>query len=115
MIPDRSALLDDLTAAPTDGADALVCALRADRRRRTRRQAVAATAVGFVAIATAIGLLTHELPIPSPIGEPSRTPDLTQSELLDSFGDQPVALVVWPDGRQQLLAIASPPIGSTPR
>jgi hypothetical protein len=34
---------------------------------------------------------------------------LTENELLDSFPeDQPVALVTWPDGRKQLLAIARP-------
>ena len=30
---------------------------------------------------------------------------MSESELLDSFGEQPVALVKWPDGRQALIAI----------
>jgi hypothetical protein len=44
-----------------------------------------------------------------------RSAMLTRDELLDSFGDQPVALVTWPDGRQQLLAIARAPVRSTVR
>jgi hypothetical protein len=35
---------------------------------------------------------------------------LTEHELLDSFGDQPVALVTMPDGRKRLLSIRRPPV-----
>jgi len=48
---------------------------------------------------------TQPLPTPAPL-----SPD----ELLDAFGDQPVALVTYPDGRQQLLAILRPPSHNTP-
>ena len=33
------------------------------------------------------------------------TTAMSESELLDSFDEQPVALVKWPDGRQALIAI----------
>jgi hypothetical protein len=108
MKPDTSTLLDELTGSNGESTDSLVRALRALRRRRAQRRSAAAGALGIVA--AALGLrLVRESPAPHTAVEPAGSPMLSQNELLDSFGDQPVALITWPDGRQQLLAIARPP------
>ncbi|RFC48698.1 MAG: hypothetical protein DVB22_002833 [Verrucomicrobia bacterium] len=56
-------------------------------------------------------------PSPSPLfPSAALLPPRCSDELLDAFGDQPVALVTYPDGRQQLLAVLrSPSRNSAPR
>jgi hypothetical protein len=116
MNPDALSLLDDLTAARGDAGEGLIKALRQHRHRRTQRRALAAGAIAVAAIAAGIRFLPHES-APSHVVtiEPRLSSMLTESELLDSFGDQPVALVTWPDGRQQLLAIAHAPLPGATR
>ena len=107
MNPDTT-LLDDLTAARSDVAGKLITALQARSRRLAKARGLAAAVIIIALIA---GVLRdppqekHAVAVTSP----SRSIMLTQNELLDSFGDQPVALVTWPDGRQQLLAITRRP------
>ena len=110
MNPDTTTLLDELTATRSADADTLITALRVRRRHRAqlRTLTVSALLVAFVA-----GVL-HFRPREKPVivttpGEAPPSTMLTKNELLDSFGDQPVALVTWPDGRQQLLAITHRP------
>jgi hypothetical protein len=110
MKPDTFSLLDDLTAAGNDSGEALIRALHRHRRRKTRRQALVFSALSVATLAAGIRFLPRESPPPTLVAEPVRSPILTQSELLDSFGDQPIALVTWPDGRQQLLTIARAPL-----
>jgi hypothetical protein len=109
MNPDTSTLLDELTGSSCDSTDSLVQALHALRRRRARRRAAVAGALGLVAFAPGLRLF-RESPAPLTSVEPAGSPMLSPNELLDSFGDQPVALITWPDGRQQLLAIAHSPV-----
>ncbi len=109
-------LLDSLTA-PTSSADHLVAtARRLAYRRQTLREGLAAAAI--LAITTA---LISQLVIPtsrptslSVIQSVPTPAPLSPDELLDAFGDQPVALVTYPDGRQQLLAILRSPSRSSP-
>ena len=107
MKPDE--LLSDLTPCTTD-ASFLVAAAR--QRMRHRRQFQLGTAAAAL-ILTAVFVL-RLLPaggdhaVPNAVAAVPSSPMLTQHELLDSFGDQPVALVTWPDGRQKLLAISRP-------
>jgi hypothetical protein len=103
MNPDVSDLLDDLTHARAGGAEALVAALR----RRRRGKVAARLGAVVLAGAAAAGLWRVRPPDAVPVAAVAPPPtSLTPDELLDSFGDQPVALVTWPDGRQQLFAIA---------
>lgn len=114
MNPDD--LLADLTP-PASSVDHLVAtARRLAHRRQTLRDTLAAASI--LAITTT---LISQLVIPtSPrphlsATQPLPTPaPLSPDELLDAFGDQPVALVTYPDGRQQLLAILRPPPRSRP-
>jgi|GEM_PF-5616160 len=110
MNPDTATLLDDLTAARHHGGEALVHALRINRRRKAQRRALAVSALSIAAVVAGIRFPPRESPEQSVAVEPARSTMLTESELLDSFGDQPVALVTWPDGRQQLLAITRAPV-----
>jgi len=115
MKPDTSSLLNDLTAVPGDSAEALIRALRRRRHRKAQFRAFAVSAIGLAGIAAGIRFFPRESS-PSPVAvEPARPAMLTKNELLDSFGDQPVALVTWPDGRQQLLAIAHAPVRRSSR
>jgi len=109
MSPDPSTLLDELTGARPSSAETLVRALRLDRHRTAKRRALATAGAGVLGLAWAFAFLAHDLPKPTVSIPPVPSQQLTPAELLDAFGDQPVALVTWPDGRQQLLAIASRP------
>ena len=101
-------LLTDLTPASAS-ADFLVAAARSHaRRRRIWRDAVAAAAVLAIGVA-GIALLPRPQKVPTVAALPAaRSLHLTADELLDSFGDQPVALVTYPDGSQRLLAVMRP-------
>ncbi len=122
MKPESSLLLRDLTASGPDGVDGeyLIRALRV----RLRRQAVLRTAALCMPAAAGLCILAARLlpgkesppalppvaltvpPVPEAAPPSGAKPlKLNGEELLDSFPDQPVALVTWPDGRQQLLAI----------
>jgi hypothetical protein len=103
-------LLSDLTAA-SPGADALVAAVRHRSRRRHRLQSLGVASAAAAVLAAAFLSLPSRPRATGTAQVPATSPMLTQNELLDSFGDQPVALVTWPDGRQQLLAIAPPARG----
>jgi hypothetical protein len=114
MNPDD--LLDSLTA-PTSSAEHLVAtARRLAHRRQTLREGLAAAAI--LAIATAgISRLVPSQPVGPPLSVIQSLPTpapLSPDELLDAFGDQPVALVTYPDGRQQLLAILRSPSRNSP-
>jgi hypothetical protein len=114
MNPDD--LLADLTP-PASSADHLVAtARRLAQRRQTLRDTLAAAAI-LAITTTLISQLVIPTSRPSPLSttQPLPTPaPLSPDELLDAFGDQPVALVTYPDGRQQLLAILRPPPRTTP-
>lgn len=107
MKPDE--LLSDLTPCTTD-ASFLVAAARQHARHRRQLQIGSAAAALILATVVALRLLptgeTATPPEEAAVTPPS--PMLTKQELLDSFGDQPVALITWPDGRQKLLAINRP-------
>lgn len=108
MNPDTS-LLNDLTAARSDDAEKLITALHVHRRRRARGRALGAGALIIALIAAGLHFRPQEKPTVA-VTDPPRSIMLTPNELLDSFGDQPVALITWPDGRQQLLAITQRPV-----
>jgi hypothetical protein len=112
MHPDE--LLSDLTPCTTEASLLVAAARQQVRRRRHLRTGIAAAALlvtGFT--------MFNFLPIP-PAGAsspdvtsatpPPSSPMLTEHELLDSFGDQPVALVTMPNGRKRLLSIRRPPV-----
>lgn len=105
MKPDTSTLLDELTAARGDNAGNLIAALHVHRRRRAQHRALGAVALVIALSAGALHYKPREKPAIAVI-DPPRSTVLTKKELLDSFGDQSVALVTWPDGRQQLYAIS---------
>lgn len=109
MSPDTTTLLDDLTPARTGDSGQLVAALHLHRRRRTKRRALGASALIIIGIAVGPCFQQEQKPAIAATAPPNSAM-LTPKELLDSFGDRPVALVTWPDGRQQLLAIASRPV-----
>jgi hypothetical protein len=106
MNPDE--LLDHVTCPDSGAVEALVAAARTRAgRRRAIREAAAAAAVlacAFVGIAH----LPRPAGTPPPVAGSPRPVPLTDDELLDAFGDQPVALVTYPDGSQRLLAIVRP-------
>jgi len=100
-------LLADLTAAP-GGADAIVTAARRHAARKRQARALGLAGAAVLALAGAFLTLPSRHRVPPVAQAPAPSVMLTQNELLDSFGDEPVALITWPDGRQQLLAIARP-------
>jgi hypothetical protein len=105
MNPEFLRLLDDVTGVRRVAADAVVRAARRRRRRRTVGAAVAGLALVAVA-AAALWRRGTEVPVADLPVPPAPSMSATEDELLSSFGDRPVALVTWPDGRQQLFAIA---------
>ena len=110
MNPDTTTLLDDLTGPRGEHPAALLAAARTRRRRRVQTRAFAVSALAVIAVTAAVRFMPAPSPAPVIVSTPpAPTVMLTKSELLDSFGDQPVALVTWPDGRQTLLAIAHRP------
>ena len=108
-------LLDDLTRPASGEIDSLVAAARiATRRRRTIRSTAITTLVALVLAGsweswhTTPTRSTNPHP-PTATAYPATQPiPLTSDELLESFGDRPVALVTHPDGSQQLLTILRP-------
>lgn len=110
MKPDE--LLDHLTRPDAGGVEALVAAARTRAcRRRTLREAGAATVILLCAIGGLALLVRPQIVTSRPTETVARTAPpapLTGEELLDAFGDQPVALVTYPDGSQRLLAIVRP-------
>ena len=111
MKPDD--LLTDLTPCPSDVTALLNAAAMERHRRRATVQAVfaaaAVIALGITAIRLSPGSASADSGPVVKVSAPARpSPMLTGHELLDTFGDQPVALVTWPDGRQKLLAINRP-------
>lgn len=117
MNPDFSSLLSDITAAP-DRADELKLAFRKHTHYRIiRRRTAVALAVAVLCGGAFLqyGLTPEKAPSPAPIVAPNHTRSLTDDELLDSFGDQSVGLVTWPDGRKQLIAITPAPPGPARR
>ena len=107
MNPDD--LLAELTPSAA-GADALAAAARrCARRRRVLRDTGTVAACLCVAVA-GVALLPRQTEPPARAAQqkPTATTPLTADELLDSFGDQPVALVTYPDGTQRLLALVRP-------
>ena len=107
MKPDE--LLDHLTRPESGGVEALVtAALTRARRRRALRETAAAALILLCAIGGVSLLVKPQSPSIRPAPPLAASPGpapLTGSELLDAFGDQPVALVTYPDGSQRLLAI----------
>lgn len=92
----------------------LVRALHAHRRHVRLRRRVCAGAAVFLAAA----LLLRPAPTPlvaEKIAPPVKAPlpFLTDSEFLACLDPLPVALVKWPDGRQQLLTLQ--PASARPR
>ncbi len=117
MNPDFSSLLSDITAAP-DRADELKLAFRKHTHYRIiRRRTAVALAVAVLCGGAFLqyGLTPEKAPSHAPIVAPNHTRSLTDDELLDSFGDQSVGLVTWPDGRKQLIAITPAPPGPARR
>ena len=111
----NSDLLADLTPSATGSVEPLLAAAR-QRARRRRKAGEFLTAAAIVTASTAGLLLLFAREAPTAAVSTTQTPVLlSREELLDSFGDQPVALVTWPDGRQQLLAIAAPSAAPTQR
>ncbi len=110
MNPESAELLKDLTSAG-DSGDFLVQALHSRRVRRAQVRIVATCALAMSALALLAASLSPEPSSPVAATSPPASFKLTENELLDSFQDQPVALVTWPDGRKQLLAIAHPAPG----
>jgi hypothetical protein len=105
MNPESAELLKDLTGTGHSG-DFLVQALHSRRLRRSQVRIVAACALTMSALAILAACLSPGYSSPVAVTAPPVSFKLTENELLDSFSDQPVALVTWPDGRKQLLAIA---------
>ena len=110
MKPDD--LLTDLTLCPS-AIDTLLQEARQQRRRRRETMQASAAAAAIIALAiTAIRLGASGTPTATgpalTATAPAASPLLNKHELLEAFGDQPVALVTWPDGRQKLLAIQRP-------
>jgi hypothetical protein len=110
MNPESANLLNDLTCSGRNSGDFLIQALHIRARRRAQYRIAAVCALTLTALAMLAG---HLAPIrksspPVAVTPPAQSHQLTSDELLDSFPDQPIALVTWPDGRQQLLAIAHP-------
>ena len=118
MNPDRPTLLADLTAAP-DQIDELITAARKHSQHRVIRRKAALIAGPGLICALVIQQQSRPFPdkVPDPmqVTLPHRAKSLTADELLDSFGDQSVGLVTWPDGRQQLIAITPAPPGTGKR
>jgi hypothetical protein len=110
MNPESADLLDDLTGPDSKSADFLVSALHACRQRRMQFRLAAISTLAMAALGMLAACLTPDGGPPSLVAvtPPADSHKLTGEELLDSLSDQPVALVTWPDGRQQLLAIAPP-------
>ena len=113
-------LLTELTPSAWSADILVAAARRRTRRRKATRAAVAAVAVLAAAVAllpkkqqgatlatTAATRTAPTMPAPHATkGATANTPkELTEDEFLDTFGDQPVALVTYPDGRRQLLTI----------
>lgn len=114
MNPDD--LLADLTPTASSADHLVVTARRLAQRRQTLRDTLAAAAILAITTTLISQLVTPTTPqshlsATQPLPTP---PPLSPDELLDAFGDQPVALVTYPDGRQQLLAILRSPPRSTP-
>lgn len=103
-------LLEQLTGPRGGDVEALVRAARAGAARRRMLRNTASTALALALIAAGLGLLLRPEPeLPTAITtQPQPPPVLTGEELLDSFGEQPVALVTYPDGSQRLLSIVRP-------
>lgn len=98
-------LLSDLTGSAVS-ADDLVTAARRYKRHRLLGQCAA------VSLICASWWAFQPTPTPTPppgtvekVPTLPTTKPLTTNELLDSFGEQPVALVTFPDGTQRLLAL----------
>lgn len=103
-------LLEQLTGPRGGDVEALVRAARTGAARRRMLRNTASTALALALIAAGLGLLLRpepQLP-PALTTQPPPTPVLTGEELLDSFGEQPVALVTYPDGSQRLLSVVRP-------
>lgn len=93
-------LSDELSPAPDPAG--LTLALRRHRRLRriVRTGAAASIVLGASIILRPQPRETH-VNGQGPVA-PSRPVTVTREEFLDSFTDESVALVVWPDGREQL-------------
>ena len=97
-------LLTEITPVASS-ADTLVAAARRQARQRKMIRATATTAA-----LVGIGLMAIPRKTPQPslaTSPPTSNPvrNLSEAEFLDSFGDQPIALVTYPDGTKQLLTI----------
>ena len=96
-------LSDELSPAPDPA-----CLTLALRRHRRLRHIVRTGATASIVLGACIILRPQRLqPQPTTaegLGQlaPSRPVTVTREEFLDSFTDESVALVVWPDGREQL-------------
>ncbi|HWB01998.1 MAG TPA: hypothetical protein VG796_03175 [Verrucomicrobiales bacterium] len=112
MNPESASLLNDLTRSGSGSGDYLIHALHARRRRVMQCRIAAVCVLTMTALAMLAARLapTAEKPAPVAVTPPVKSFKISGNELLDSFPeDQPVALVTWPDGRQQLLAITPVP------
>jgi hypothetical protein len=107
MSPKPANLLNDLSSTGSDSCDFLVRALRTRQHRRTQYRTAGVCVLTVTALAMLAARLMPGHP-PLAVNAPQESSKLTENELLDSFPGQPVALVTWPDGRKQLLAIAHP-------
>lgn len=101
-------LLTEITPLASS-ADTLVAAARQQTRQR---KVIRATATTAVLVAIGLMAIPRKTPSPSPSPILTKTPptsnhvrNLSETEFLDSFGDQPIALVTYPDGTKQLLTI----------
>lgn len=112
MIMKADELLDQLTRPRPGELETLVAAARTRaRRRRVLRNVAPLVIVSLIALALFPWRLRPQAPNVPPAAHSSegiQPAPLTGNELLDAFGDQPVALVTYPDGSQRLLSITRP-------
>lgn len=103
-------LLDCLTEPSPNDVTVLVTAAAARARFRRTVRKTAAASLAVMAAAGTFGALLRPQSQPRAAGPVTSPPvehvtPLTRDELLESFGNQPVALVEYPDGSQRLLTV----------
>lgn len=100
-------LLEQVTCPRGGDIDALIRCARARAVHRSILRNAGRTVLALALILAGLDLLLRpdQQPTPTLTTPHHPTPILSSEELLDSFGDQPVALVTYPDGSQRLISI----------